>query len=89
MLVRYHLFYYAIFALLVVVCRFVHPLFLIAFAFYSLFLVRRTSFRHLLVAIVLSLPLLRMLNVPRLPHYLGGRVWKGQSLYQRAFPLSG
>ncbi len=74
MLVRYHLFYYAIFALLVVVCRFVHPLFLIALAFYSLFLVRRTSFRHLLVAIVLSLPLLRMLNVPRLPHYLSGRV---------------
>lgn len=74
MLIRYHLFYYALFVLLVSLTRFVHPIFLIALIAYSFFLVKRTSFRYLFIAILLALPLLRNISTPRLPHYLSGRV---------------
>ena len=74
MFIRYHLFYYAIAALLIVLGRYFHSLFYIFFFIYILWLAYRLNHKHVLMALFMSLLMLCPHEYQSLDEHIQGKV---------------
>ena len=74
MFVRYHLIYYAIFSLLLVISEYVHPIFALVLAIYVIFMILRVGWKSLIICVILAVPLLRTISTPSIPRELHGYV---------------
>ena len=77
MLIRYHLFYYALGALCLVLAKYLHPLFYLAYFLYCLFIYCRLTRKHLLILNILCFCLwIYPLYTNELPSIIEGEVTK-------------
>ena len=82
MLVRYHLIFYAIGCLWIVLGQYFHPLFYIFFLFYILWLYKRFDYRYVIVMLILSICLFnKNITIEPLPQRIQGTVIKTSDKY--------
>ncbi|MEG0276991.1 MAG: DNA internalization-related competence protein ComEC/Rec2 [Coprobacillus sp.] len=82
MLVRYHLFYYAVGSILTILGRYFHPLFYLFLCLYLVWLYYRLTYKHLLIAIgCCLLMLIPQSHDEKLPTTLSGTVIKTGDKY--------